>query len=42
MIAKFADEKPKCPTQMHFGEKDEHIPMHDVAAIRDVFRGTVV
>ena len=34
MIAKFADEKPKCPTQMHFGEKDEHIPMTDVAAIR--------
>jgi carboxymethylenebutenolidase len=34
MIAKFADEKPKCPTQMHFGEKDEHIPMTDVEAIR--------
>lgn len=34
MIAKFADEKPKCPTQMHFGEKDDHIPMTDVAAIR--------
>jgi carboxymethylenebutenolidase len=34
MIAKFAEEKPKCPTQMHFGEKDEHIPMTDVAAIR--------
>jgi carboxymethylenebutenolidase len=33
-IARFADEKPKCPTQMHFGEKDEHIPMTDVAAIR--------
>lgn len=33
-IARFAGEKPKCPTQMHFGEKDEHIPMSDVAAIR--------
>ena len=27
MIGKFADEKPKCPMQMHFGEKDEGIPM---------------
>jgi carboxymethylenebutenolidase len=34
MIAKFADEKPKCPTQMHFGEQDQHIPMSDVEAIR--------
>jgi carboxymethylenebutenolidase len=34
MIAKYADEKPKCPVQMHFGEKDEHIPMSDVEAIR--------
>jgi carboxymethylenebutenolidase len=33
-IAKSADVKPRCPTQMHFGEKDEHIPMADVAAIR--------
>ncbi len=29
MIAKFADEKPKCPLQMHFGEKDEGIPIDD-------------
>jgi carboxymethylenebutenolidase len=34
MIAKNADEKPKVPTQMHFGEKDEHIPMSDVELIR--------
>jgi carboxymethylenebutenolidase len=33
-IIRFADEKPKCPTQMHFGEKDEHIPVTDVDAIR--------
>jgi carboxymethylenebutenolidase len=33
-IIRFADEKPKCPTQMHFGEKDDHIPMTDVATIR--------
>jgi len=34
MIAKHADEKPRCPTQMHFGALDDHIPMSDVAAIR--------
>ena len=30
MIGKFADEKPKCPLQMNFGEKDEGIPMATV------------
>ncbi len=34
MIGKFADEKPKCPLQMHFGEKDESIPMATVAEIK--------
>ena len=34
VIAKFADEKPKVPMQMHFGEKDQGIPMTDVAAIK--------
>jgi carboxymethylenebutenolidase len=34
MIAKHADSKPRCPTQMHFGETDSHIPMSDVANIR--------
>ena len=34
MIAKFADEKPKCPLQMHFGEKDESIPMATVEEIK--------
>ena len=33
-IVKSADRKPRCPTQMHFGEKDEHIPMTDVDTIR--------
>jgi len=33
-IVKFADEKPKCPLQMHFGEKDESIPMNAVAEIK--------
>ena len=33
-IAKFADEKPKCPTQLHFGAEDHGIPMSDVEAIK--------
>jgi carboxymethylenebutenolidase len=33
-IGKFADEKPKCPMQMHFGEKDESIPMDVVETIK--------
>jgi carboxymethylenebutenolidase len=33
-IAKMADQKPKVPTQMHFGTLDSHIPMSDVALIR--------
>jgi carboxymethylenebutenolidase len=34
MIGKFVDEKPKCPLQMHFGEKDEGIPMSTVDEIK--------
>jgi carboxymethylenebutenolidase len=34
MIAKHADKKPLCPVQMHFGEKDGHIPLSDVEAIK--------
>ena len=34
MIGKFADEKPKCPLQMHFGEKDDGIPMDVVETIK--------
>ncbi len=33
-IVRFADDKPRCPVAMHFGEKDAHIPMKDVDAIR--------
>ena len=31
---RFADNKPRCPVQMHFGEKDTHITMSDVETIR--------
>jgi carboxymethylenebutenolidase len=33
-IVAFADEKPKCPVQMHFGEKDHSIPLTDVETIK--------
>lgn len=33
-IAAFADETPRCPTQMHFGEVDGGIPLTDVEIIR--------
>jgi carboxymethylenebutenolidase len=33
-IVAFADEKPKCPVQMHFGEKDASIPLTDVETIK--------
>jgi len=33
-IAKNADQKPKIPTQMHFGENDASIPMSDVELIK--------
>jgi carboxymethylenebutenolidase len=34
VIARFADDKPKVPTQLHFGEKDAGIPLTDVETIR--------
>jgi carboxymethylenebutenolidase len=33
-IAGTKDEHPRCPVQMHFGEKDVSIPMSDVEAVR--------
>jgi carboxymethylenebutenolidase len=33
-IAAAKEEKPNCPVQLHFGEKDASIPMSDVEAIR--------
>ena len=33
-IVRFADDKPKVPTQLHFGEKDAGIPLADVDTIR--------
>jgi carboxymethylenebutenolidase len=33
-IVRFADDAPKVPTQLHFGEKDAGIPLGDVDIIR--------
>ncbi|MEW9572302.1 dienelactone hydrolase family protein [Rhodanobacter sp. Si-c] len=33
-LAADKDERPHCPVQMHFGEKDHSIPLSDVEAIR--------
>ena len=33
-IAAHADEKPKVPVMLHFGEKDHGIPMSDVAKVK--------
>jgi carboxymethylenebutenolidase len=30
----FANERPKVPTQLHFGENDAHIPLTDVETIK--------
>ena len=31
---RFADDKPKVPTQLHFGEKDAGFPLTDVETIK--------
>ena len=33
MVAEFAAENPKCPVMLHFGDKDQSIPMSQVEAI---------
>ena len=33
-IVRFADDKPKVPTELHFGEKDASIPLSDVETIK--------
>jgi carboxymethylenebutenolidase len=33
-IVAFADEKPRCPTQMHFGALDQGIPLTDVETVK--------
>ena len=33
-VVRFADDKPKVPTQLHFGEQDHGIPLSDVDTIK--------
>jgi carboxymethylenebutenolidase len=33
-VVRFAEDKPKVPTQLHFGEKDAGIPLTDVETIK--------
>ena len=33
-VVRFADDKPKVPMQLHFGEKDAGIPLTDVETIK--------
>jgi carboxymethylenebutenolidase len=33
-VAKFIDETPKCPVQLHFGSEDQGIPLSDVEKIK--------
>jgi carboxymethylenebutenolidase len=33
-IARYDNEKPQCPTMLHFGKLDKHIPKEDVDRVR--------
>lgn len=41
-IAKQLEHQPKCPIIMHFGERDMHIPMSEVEALRTAHPGIPV
>jgi carboxymethylenebutenolidase len=34
-IAAYADEKPRCPVQLHYGSEDAGIPMSNVDSVRE-------
>lgn len=33
-LPRFLDQTPRCPVAFHFGERDAHIPMSDVAKVK--------
>lgn len=41
-IGTVAEEKPRCPVIMHFGEKDHAIPLTEVDKVRTAQKGRVV
>lgn len=36
-IVEFFDRPPRCPTMMHYAERDHHIPLGDVEAVREAY-----
>jgi carboxymethylenebutenolidase len=42
MIAPHVAEKPRCPVMLHFGEKDQGIPMSDVEKIKSAIDPAMV
>jgi len=36
-IAELTDNRPQCPTQLHFGDRDDLIPLGDIDRIRAVY-----
>lgn len=41
-IGQFAGESPKCPVQLHFGEKDQHIPLAEADKVSKAQPAAVV
>ena len=41
-VGEFVEETPKCPVMMHFGEKDQSIPMDTVERVRNAQPGVQV
>ena len=41
-IAAAANEKPKVPTMLHFGDKDQSIPMTDVETVKQARKDTTI
>ena len=39
MVAEFANEQPKCPVMLQFGEKDASIPLTDVEKVKKAHPG---
>jgi carboxymethylenebutenolidase len=40
-VAKFASDTPRCPIQLHFGDKDTGIPMSDVAKVQEAQKDNI-
>jgi carboxymethylenebutenolidase len=36
-IVGFVDRRPRCPTMVHYAERDHHIPLSDVETVREAY-----